>query len=89
LGVGPSHAMVSEGFYGQSYARSFTRTAEFLAALLRGEPADVTGDPVEIHRWLTIDDAPVPLPLAALAPRMLDLAGRVAEGNTVGSCGLR
>lgn len=90
LGVGPSHAMVSEGFYGESYARPFTRTGEFLEALvplLRGDPVDVTGELVEAHGWLTIDAAPVPLLLAALAPRMLDLAGRVAEGTTVGSCG--
>ena len=92
LGVGPSHAMVSEGFYGESYARPFTRTVEFLEALvplLRGEPADVTGELVEVHGWLTIDAAPVPLLLAALAPRMLALAGRVAAGTTVGSCGPR
>jgi F420-dependent oxidoreductase-like protein len=92
LGVGQSHAMVSEGFYGQSYARPFTRTAEFLEALvplLHGDPVDVTGEFVEAHGWLTIDAAPVPLLLAALAPRMLDLAGRVSEGTTVGSCGPR
>lgn len=92
LGVGPSHAMVSEGFYGQPYDRPFTRTSEFLAALvplLRGEAVDVTGSQVEAHGWLTIDAAPVPLLLAALGPRMLALAGRVADGTTVGSCGPR
>ena len=33
LGVGPSHAMVTEGFFGEPYDSPFTRTAEFLAAL--------------------------------------------------------
>jgi F420-dependent oxidoreductase-like protein len=92
LGVGPSHAMVSEGFYGQPFDRPFARTTEFLSALaplLRGAAVDVTGSQVETHGWLTIDAAPVPLLLAALGPRMLDLAGRVADGTTVGSCGPR
>jgi 5,10-methylenetetrahydromethanopterin reductase len=92
LGVGPSHAMVSEGFFGEPYDRPFTRTVEFLAALsplLRGEHADVSGDLVETHGWLTIDAAPCPLLLAALGPKMLELAGRVADGTTLGSCGPR
>ncbi len=92
LGVGPSHAMVSEGFYGEPFDRPFTRTREFLAALaplLAGETADVPGELVETHGWLTIDADPVPLLLAALGPRMLDLAGRVADGTTLGSCGPR
>ena len=41
LGIGPSHAMVVEGFYGQSYDRPFTHTSDFVEAiepLLRGEP---------------------------------------------------
>jgi F420-dependent oxidoreductase-like protein len=92
LGVGPSHALVSEGFFGEPYDRPFTRTAEFLAALaplLHGATADVHGDIVETHGWLTIDADPCPLLLAALGPRMLDLAGRVADGTTLGSCGPR
>ncbi len=92
LGVGPSHALVTEGFFGEPYDRPFTRTAEFVAALaplLRGGTADVAGDIVETHGWLTIESDPCPLLLAALGPRMLDLAGRVADGTTVGSCGPR
>ena len=92
LGVGPSHAMVTEGFFGEPYDRPFTRTAEFLAALaplLRGGTADVAGDIVETHGWLTIEADPCPLLLAALGPRMLDLAGRVADGTTLSSCGPR
>ncbi len=92
LGVGASHALVAEGFFGESYDRPFTRTAEFVAALaplLSGEAVDVPGELVETHGWLTIDAAPVPLLLAALGPRMLALAGRVADGTTLGSCGPR
>ena len=35
--------------------------------------------------WLTIDAGPTPVLLAALGPRMLTLAGRVASGTSVGS----
>ena len=92
LGVGPSHAMISEGFFGELYDRPFTRTREFLSALaplLRGENVDLHGEIVEAHGWLTIDTVPCPLLLAALGPRMLDLAGRMAAGTTVSSCGPR
>lgn len=48
-GIGPSHAMVAEGFYGESYDRPFTRTAEFVEALDRcfANPAKwrATGSP--------------------------------------------
>ena len=57
LGIGPSHAMVVEGFFGESYDRPFSRTREFvsaLAPLLRGEPVDVIGEQLETHGWLTI-----------------------------------
>jgi alkanesulfonate monooxygenase SsuD/methylene tetrahydromethanopterin reductase-like flavin-dependent oxidoreductase (luciferase family) len=84
--------MVSEGFFGEPFDRPFTRTAEFVAALaplLAGEAVDVPGELVETHGWLTIDAAPVPLLLAALGPKMLDLAGRLADGTTLGSCGPR
>ena len=92
LGVGPSHALVTEGFFGEPYDRPFTRTREFLAGLvplLHGENTDVDGEVITAHGWLTIDAAPCPVLLAALGPRMLDLAGRVAEGTTLGSCGPR
>src|SRR5580658_2460013 len=90
LGVGPSHQMVVEGFFGESYDRPFTRTVEFLEALLpllRGEPADVTGGQISAHGWLTIEADPCPVLLAALGPRMLELAGRLTAGTTVGQCG--
>lgn len=92
LGIGPSHRTVVEGFFGESYERPFTRTVEFLDALvplLRGEPADVTGEQLAVHGWLTIDADPCPVLLAALGPRMLELAGRLTAGTTVGSCGPR
>jgi len=92
LGIGTSHAMVGEGFFGESHRRPFTRASEFLEALLpllQGQPADVDGDEVFAKGWLTIDAEPCPVLLAALGPRMLELAGRLTQGTTVGSCGPR
>lgn len=92
LGIGPSHQMVVEGFFGERYQRPFARTSEYLDALvplLRGEPVDISGEQVQAHGWLTIDADPCPLLLAALGPRMLELAGRTTAGTTVGSCGPR
>ncbi len=92
LGVGTSHRMVVEGFFGESFATPYARTVDFLDALLpllRGEPADVEGDQIFAKGWLTIEAEPCPLLLAALGPRMLALAGRVAAGTSVGSCGPR
>jgi len=90
LGVGPSHELVVEGFYGERYAQPFTRTIEYLSALLPllyGEKAEVSGSQVRANGWLTIDAEPCPVLLAALGPRMLDVAGRACAGTTVGSCG--
>ncbi|HKE73827.1 MAG TPA: TIGR03564 family F420-dependent LLM class oxidoreductase [Acidimicrobiales bacterium] len=80
LGVGPSHAVFVEGVLGESYDRPYARTEEYLAALV---PLLEGGGP------LAVDAPPCPLLLAALGPRMLALAGRVAAGTTVGQCGPR
>lgn len=90
LGVGPSHQVVVEHIFGESYARPFTRTAEFLEALvplLGGEAADIAGGLVTAHGSLTIAAPPCPVLLAALAPRMLRLAGSWTAGTTLGQCG--
>ena len=50
-GVGASHQLVSEGFFGEPYGSAFSRTTEFLNALLpllSGETADVDGDKREV-----------------------------------------
>ena len=90
LGIGTSHRMVVEGFFGEHYAGATTRVGEFLDALLPlldGQPADVEGTQVFAKGWLTIDAPPSPVLLAALGPKMLDLAGRRTSGTSIGSCG--
>ncbi len=90
LGIGTSHQMVVEGFFGERYAGAATRMEEYLGALvplLAGEPADVEATQVFAKGWLTIEADPCPVLIAALGPRMLDIAGRYTAGTSLGSCG--
>lgn len=92
LGVGPSHQASVEPNLGLSWAKPFGYTRDFLAGLqplLRGDQADVDGAEVTTHATLDIDAAPTPVLLAALGPRMLELAGQMTAGTTVGQCGPR
>ena len=92
LGIGTSHQMVVEGFFGEPWRQMAQRTAEYLGALgplLRGESCSVEGDHVFAKGWLTIEAEPVPILLAAMGPRMLEIAGRLTAGTTLGSCGPR
>jgi len=86
LGVGPSHQPVIEGMYGESYAKPFTRTREMLTALralTRGEALDLQGEEVRARGRLAIEAAAPPILVAALGPRMLELAGREADGTVL------
>jgi F420-dependent oxidoreductase-like protein len=90
LGIGASHQMVVEEFFGERYAGAATRMEEYLSALvplLAGEPCDVEATQVFAKGWLTIAADPCPVLLAALGPRMLAIAGRYTAGTSLGSCG--
>jgi F420-dependent oxidoreductase-like protein len=85
LGVGPSHRPVIEGMFGMSYDTAGRHTEEYvriLAALLRGERVDVTGDELALHGVQAQSiPHPVPVLVAALGPRLLRVAGEVADGT--------
>ncbi len=87
LGVGLSHQVVVEGLWGLSYDRPARYLREYLSALLplvRGEAVQSAGEVVTARTYgpLEIPDAPAPPVLAAaLGPRMLQLAGTVADGT--------
>lgn len=86
LGIGPSHPRLIEHMYGGSYARPFTRTKEELHALktlMAGEPLELEGEEVIVRGQMAIEASPPPILIAALGPRMLDLAGREAEGTAL------
>jgi F420-dependent oxidoreductase-like protein len=92
LGIGASHQVVVEGMLGESYARSFTRVKETLRAvrgLVAGEPVSLEGKEVVVRGRLTIQAPPCPILIAALGEKMLELAGREAEGVTLWMVGPR
>jgi F420-dependent oxidoreductase-like protein len=84
LGVGPSHGPVIEGMYGYRYDRPGQHTEEYaqiLVAALRGERVDVDGSLLSAHGQVPRPDAPIPVLLSALAPRLLRVAGEVTAGT--------
>ncbi len=92
LGMGASHQLVVEGVLGESYARPFTRTREVFRAvrgLVAGEAVAAEGKEVIVRGQLAIDAPACPILIAALGPRMLDLAGSEADGTTLWMVGPR
>src|ERR1044072_8854262 len=85
LGLGPSHAAVIRDVYGLSYDHPGRNTEEYLTiitAALRGEPVDFAGTDWSAHTGGRTATAthPVQVLLAALSPRMLRIAGALADG---------
>ena len=85
LGIGPSHAELVSGMYGLPYDHPGRNTEEYtaiLAALLRGERVDVDGADWSAHGGLNVELAhPVSLMLSAMSPRLLRIAGELADGT--------
>ena len=92
LGLGVSHRPVVEGWYGQTIDRPVAEMREYVAivrAILRGE------DPPAGEKWRTgfrlgMEPRPdLPVYVAALSPKMLRLAGEVADGCVLWLCNPR
>ena len=86
LGIGLSHQRVIEDMLGLSYerpARTMREYLEVLCPLLDGKEANVDGELYRVRLGLEINDAkkPVPIVVAALGPRMLEVAGTHAQGT--------
>lgn len=85
LGIGPSHEPLIRDVYGLSYdhpGRSTEEYVQILGALLRGEVVDFDGKDWATHsegRAVT-PDHPVPVLVSALGPRLLRVAGELADG---------
>jgi F420-dependent oxidoreductase-like protein len=87
LGIGLSHQIVIEGMFGYSFERPARHMREYLAVLLpilREGRVSFAGETMRAEIGLTAPcDHDVPVLLAALAPRMLQLAGREADGTVL------
>ncbi|CUU55113.1 F420-dependent oxidoreductase, MSMEG_4879 family [Parafrankia irregularis] len=85
LGLGPSHESVVRDAYGMSYDHPGRSTEEYLTILgplLRGEDVDFQGQDWSTRSAgrMTPLTHPVPVLLAALSPRLLRIAGELADG---------
>ncbi|HEV3000696.1 MAG TPA: LLM class flavin-dependent oxidoreductase [Solirubrobacteraceae bacterium] len=90
LGLGVSHRPVVEGWHGQTIDKPASEMREYVAivrAILRGE------DPPAGEKWRTgfrlagLEPRPdLPIYVAALSPRMLRLAGEIADGVVLWLC---
>jgi F420-dependent oxidoreductase-like protein len=85
LGIGLSHQMVIEMMFGLSFAKPYTHMKEYLAVLgplIRTGSVGFAGEEFRVNANIAVPGAtPCPILVAALAPRMLALAGREAEGT--------
>jgi len=85
LGVGVTHAVVSEAFYGFPYRDAVALCREELEALagLLGPDrhAELSGHYLSTHATLSTAGEAPSLVVAALGPKMLELAGTMTDGT--------
>lgn len=85
LGIGLSHQMVIENMFGLSFARPASHMEEYLSALMpliRERSVAVQGETISVAAGLTLPVIdPCPVLVAGLGPRMLRLAGSMADGT--------
>jgi F420-dependent oxidoreductase-like protein len=84
LGIGLSPQIVIEGMFGFSFEKPARHMREYLAILLpllRGEQISVSGETLTFRGNVQVPAEPCPVVIAALAPRMLALAGSQADGT--------
>jgi F420-dependent oxidoreductase-like protein len=93
LGIGVTHAFVSETCYGVPYREAVARCREELDALggLVGPPraCDHTGPYLTARATLTMEVAAPSVVVAALGPKMLELAGGMSDGTVTWMTGPR
>jgi 5,10-methylenetetrahydromethanopterin reductase len=85
LGIGLSHQIVIEAMFGLSFDKPLRHMREYLDVLmplLHDGKADVDGETISTHAAIDAADriAP-PVLVAALGPKMLELAGSVTDGT--------
>jgi len=94
LGLGSSGSMVVERWHGMHFEKPFTRLREsitIIRQILSGSPVNLQGKVFHVSDFRLAVRPPahkVPIYLAALGPRMLRLAGEVADGVLLYLCPL-
>ncbi len=85
LGIGLSHKVSMEGRFGLPYDRPARTMREYLSVLrplVHEGSAEFSGDVYRVASTLQVPSAkPFPIGVAALGPRMLRIAGELAEGT--------
>lgn len=85
LGIGLSHQMVIESMFGMSFEKPVRHMREYLAILLpliREGSVSFTGETLSANAGITVTGAtPCPVVVAALGPKMLELAGSQTDGT--------
>lgn len=93
LGIGLSHQLVIEGMLGLSFAKPFTHMREYVSVLrplLEQGSASFSGSEFRVNANVSVTGATAPpLLVAALAPKMLALAGTEAAGTITWMTGPR
>jgi F420-dependent oxidoreductase-like protein len=93
LGIGLSHQVVIETMLGLSFDKPYSHMREYLAVLgplIRSGSVQHTGEEYRVAANVAVPGAPpCPILVAALAPRMLALAGREADGTVTWMTGPR
>jgi len=95
LGIGLSHKAVVEGMWGISFERPANYMREYLDALeplLRGEKVATKGERVSATTLGALGPPNVRTPsllMAALAPKMLEMAGTVTNGTLTWMTGVK
>jgi 5,10-methylenetetrahydromethanopterin reductase len=85
LGIGLSHQIVIEGMFGMSFEKPVRHMREYLEILMplvRGESVSYKGETLTFNGGVGVQGAtPFPVLIAALGPKMLELAGSLADGT--------
>ncbi len=84
LGIGLSHQLVIEHMFGYSFDKPARHMEEYLSALmplLRDKSVAFDGETVKAAVTLEFDGSAPDVLVAALGPKMLELAGRLTQGT--------
>lgn len=85
LGIGLSHQVVIEGMFGMSFekpVRHMREYLEILGPLVREGTVSFSGETLTANAGIDVKGStPCPILLAALGPKMLELAGRLGDGT--------